>query len=146
MFVVDAKGDGGGVQEQPGLLLVHLLPETLHAALTLRCFLHKDTDRKRDCLNLADCWNVLIKVKESKTQSTAVQHPKQSQSFPDWDSETCISPLTHLRSWHIQKTLIFLDSVWLTKWGSRCKVGGGWLGGWYGLTLRALALDVGFLV
>lgn len=55
MFVVDAKGDGGGVQEQPGLLLVHLLPETLHAALTLRCFLHKDTDRKRDCLNLTDC-------------------------------------------------------------------------------------------
>lgn len=40
MFVVDAEGDGGGVCEQPRLLLIHLLPQTLHAALTLRCFLY----------------------------------------------------------------------------------------------------------
>lgn len=43
VLVVDAEGDGGGVQQQPGLLLVHLLPQTLHAALTLRCFLNTHT-------------------------------------------------------------------------------------------------------
>lgn len=48
MFVVDAEGDGGGLQEQPRLLLVHLLPQTLHATLTLRCFLntHKQTSKR----------------------------------------------------------------------------------------------------
>lgn len=45
MFVVDAEGDGGGVQEQPRLLLVHLLPQTLHATLTLRCFLQTYTKK-----------------------------------------------------------------------------------------------------
>lgn len=48
MFVVDAEGDGGGVQEQPRLLLIHLLPQTLHATLTLRCFLNtKQANRQR---------------------------------------------------------------------------------------------------
>lgn len=46
VFVVDAERDGGGVQEQPGLLLVHLLPETVHAALTLWCFLCKHTKER----------------------------------------------------------------------------------------------------
>lgn len=53
VFVVDAEGDGGGMQEQPWLLLVHLLPQTLHAALTLRRFLHthiksKGSSQRRD--------------------------------------------------------------------------------------------------
>lgn len=43
VFVVDAEGDCGGVQEQPRLLLVHLLPETFHATLTLRRFLDTRT-------------------------------------------------------------------------------------------------------
>ncbi len=49
MFVVDAEGDGGGVQEQPRLLLIHLLPQALHATLTLRCFLNTHIQRiKKD--------------------------------------------------------------------------------------------------
>lgn len=35
MLVVDAEGNGGRVQEQPRLLLIHLLPQTLHTTLTL---------------------------------------------------------------------------------------------------------------
>lgn len=43
VLVVDAEGDGGGVQEQPRLLLIHLLPQTLHATLPLWCFLNTHT-------------------------------------------------------------------------------------------------------
>lgn len=48
VFVVNAEGDGGRVQEQPRLLLVHLLPQTLHATLTFGCFLQTHTDKQRD--------------------------------------------------------------------------------------------------
>lgn len=40
VFVVNAEGDGGGMQEQPRLLLIHLLPQSLHTTLTLWCFLN----------------------------------------------------------------------------------------------------------
>lgn len=50
MFVVDAEWDGGRVQEEPRLLLIHLLPQTLHASLTLRCFLDI---QKQDLTNLS---------------------------------------------------------------------------------------------
>lgn len=47
VFVVDAEGDGRGVQEQPRLLLVHLLPQTLDATLTLRRFLQNTNKKNR---------------------------------------------------------------------------------------------------
>lgn len=54
VFVVDAEGDCGGVQEQPRLLLVHLLPETFHATLTLRRFLDTRTQTCRHRLVLTN--------------------------------------------------------------------------------------------
>ena len=44
VFVVDAEGDGGRVEQQPGLLLIHLLPEALHpTTLALQGLLHTHT-------------------------------------------------------------------------------------------------------
>lgn len=40
MFVVDAEGNRGRVQQQPRLLLIHLLPQPLHTALALGCLLN----------------------------------------------------------------------------------------------------------
>lgn len=45
MFVVDAEGNRGRVQEQPRLLLIHLLPQPLHTALTLGCLLNTQNQR-----------------------------------------------------------------------------------------------------
>lgn len=45
MFVVDAEGNRGRVQEQPRLLLIHFLPQPLHTTLTFGRLLNTQNQR-----------------------------------------------------------------------------------------------------
>lgn len=53
VLVVDAEGDGGRVKQQPRLLLVHLLPQTFHAALTLWRFLNTQANTAIGTMSLS---------------------------------------------------------------------------------------------
>lgn len=85
VFVVNAEGDGGGMQEQPRLLLIHLLPQSLHTTLTLRSFLNAQKSVMQNVrARTASEWISHVKMMDCVTKSkwfTATNLPGLANYF-----------------------------------------------------------------